>query len=43
MAKRYRWNKRTFVKNLLMLLTVLGYNALIVWMFYRWIILGGAA
>lgn len=43
MAKRYRWNKRTFFKNLLMLLTVLGVNALVFWMLTRWVILGGAA
>lgn len=43
MAKRYRWNKRTFFKNLLMLLTVLGVNVLVFWMLTRWVILGGVA
>ena len=41
--KRYRWNARKCVGNVLALLTVLGFNAIVCWMLIRWVTLGGAA
>ena len=42
MRKRYRWNARKCVGNALVALTVLGCNALVFWILYTWILLGGA-
>ena len=41
--KRYRWNKRKCFGNLAELATMTGMAALLVWMIYRAIMLGGAA
>lgn len=41
--KKYRFNARKCVVNMLVLLTVLSINAIFFWMLVRWATLGGAA
>ena len=41
--KKYRWNVRKCLGNLGTLLTLLGFNALVFWMLWTWVIQGGAA
>ena len=41
--KKYRWNAKKCAANLAVLLTILGANALVFWMLFRWATLGGAA
>jgi len=41
--KKYRFNAKKCVANVLVLLTVLGVNAVVFWMLVQWVTLGGAA
>lgn len=41
--KKYKWNVHKFLSNMAVLLTVLGFNALVFWMLWTWVALGGAA
>lgn len=41
--KKYRFNAKKCVANMLVLLTVLSVNAIFFWMLVRWVLLGGAA
>ena len=43
MKGKYRWNKRKCAANMAALLTVLSVNAVVFWMLWRWVMLGGAA
>ncbi len=40
--RKWRWNKRKFANNMLVLLAVLGMNVIVFWMLFRTVLLGGA-
>lgn len=40
---KYKWNVRKCLGNLGALAVILGFNALVFWMLWTWVVLGGAA